>query len=337
MKNKPMNDEIQRLHDEAVALGRETYVDPASGCVVLTKLAHELRGTCCGSGCRHCPYRALGDINSSIVIIVAMLFSAMVVSAQVTQLAADTVKTFVPGTGQTNGQGPVFFPLNVFSGPSRVATTTVPDTDPREICSIGLGGSIVLGYRAGLVVNGPGADLLVVENAFSYSTSRVYAEPARVEVSADGVTWIAFPFDSLTLVGCAGVTPGGDSFDLALIGVDSIRWIRLTDITSIIITNTKHPFYDPTLTGFDLDVVMGLHVVDAAFSPTLTDDVLSALVRVDAPRPSKLSVFDIRGLLISQVSNSIGVTYLDLATLPGGAYIITLEDGEHLKTLKVLR
>ena len=41
-------------HAAAVAAGKETYEDPATGYSVFTSLAHESRGKCCGSGCRHC-------------------------------------------------------------------------------------------------------------------------------------------------------------------------------------------------------------------------------------------------------------------------------------------
>jgi hypothetical protein len=44
------------VHARAVAAGRHTYRDPVSGFVVMTELAHLDRGTCCGSGCRHCPF-----------------------------------------------------------------------------------------------------------------------------------------------------------------------------------------------------------------------------------------------------------------------------------------
>ncbi|ELR55333.1 hypothetical protein M91_03595, partial [Bos mutus] len=40
--------------------GQLNYVDPATGYVVFTQLAHLQRGQCCGSACRHCPY---GQIN----------------------------------------------------------------------------------------------------------------------------------------------------------------------------------------------------------------------------------------------------------------------------------
>ncbi len=32
------------------------YRDPSTGLSVLTVTAHLERGTCCDSGCRHCPY-----------------------------------------------------------------------------------------------------------------------------------------------------------------------------------------------------------------------------------------------------------------------------------------
>ncbi|HEX4434353.1 MAG TPA: DUF5522 domain-containing protein [Acidimicrobiales bacterium] len=48
--------EIIRLHAEALAAGADTYVDPRSGYTVLTAGYLARRGTCCESGCRHCPY-----------------------------------------------------------------------------------------------------------------------------------------------------------------------------------------------------------------------------------------------------------------------------------------
>eukprot|EP00899_Mesostigma_viride_P004720 jgi/Mesvir1/14249/Mv09685-RA.1 len=44
------------LHAEACAAGRKMYIDPASGLQVMTEVAHQSRGYCCGSGCRHCPF-----------------------------------------------------------------------------------------------------------------------------------------------------------------------------------------------------------------------------------------------------------------------------------------
>ncbi|XP_054432418.1 uncharacterized protein C1orf53 homolog [Pteronotus mesoamericanus] len=52
--------QIVELHAAACAAGQLSYVDPATGYLVLTRLAHAQRGRCCGSACRHCPY---GQVN----------------------------------------------------------------------------------------------------------------------------------------------------------------------------------------------------------------------------------------------------------------------------------
>lgn len=51
-----LSPEIEALHHAACEAASETYVDPASGYLVLTRYAHLKRGSCCGNGCRHCPY-----------------------------------------------------------------------------------------------------------------------------------------------------------------------------------------------------------------------------------------------------------------------------------------
>ena len=44
------------LHNLACEQGELMYTDPETGYAVFTKIAHQKRGKCCGSGCRHCPY-----------------------------------------------------------------------------------------------------------------------------------------------------------------------------------------------------------------------------------------------------------------------------------------
>jgi hypothetical protein len=48
--------EVVAAHDAAIAAGDDTYVDPATGYDVFTSAFLLARGTCCDSGCRHCPY-----------------------------------------------------------------------------------------------------------------------------------------------------------------------------------------------------------------------------------------------------------------------------------------
>ena len=47
---------VVAAHDAAVADGQAGYLDPDTGLFVLTAAWLTRRGTCCGNGCRHCPY-----------------------------------------------------------------------------------------------------------------------------------------------------------------------------------------------------------------------------------------------------------------------------------------
>ena len=48
--------EIARAHDAAVAAGEAGYLDPRTGYFVFTSASLAANGSCCESGCRHCPY-----------------------------------------------------------------------------------------------------------------------------------------------------------------------------------------------------------------------------------------------------------------------------------------
>ena len=52
----PLRPAILAAHQAALDAGADAYVDPASGYTVLTSAFLLTRGTCCDSGCRHCPY-----------------------------------------------------------------------------------------------------------------------------------------------------------------------------------------------------------------------------------------------------------------------------------------
>jgi hypothetical protein len=52
----PRYAEILAAHEAALDAGEEVYVDPATGFLVLTAKRLWVRGECCGSGCRHCPW-----------------------------------------------------------------------------------------------------------------------------------------------------------------------------------------------------------------------------------------------------------------------------------------
>ena len=278
------------------------------------------------------------------------LFAASVVAHAQQGITADTVLWITPGTGQNAGQAPAFFPHNIFGIPDPRARDTIPSTDPREICSIGLGGEIVIGFKNRAIVDGPGVDFVVFENAFHYGNGRLYAEPARVDVSADGMSWIAFAFDSASLAGCAGVTPttgndpfdpsvsGGDGFDLASIGVDTVRWIRLTDVTRIILDDRNHRYYDPTLTGADIDAVVGIHYVDAPSSSSAVVIPRSTTIQLSvAHGTGTYTVHDIAGRLLHREELQQGIHERDVSSLVVTTALVTLATTDGIHTVKVLR
>lgn len=135
-----------------------------------------------------------------------------------------------------------------------------------DVVSLGDGGSLTLSFGERRVVDEPGADFVVFENAFWIGGERGngFVEYGRVEVSEDGENWREFPCDGGTGEGCAGRTPtlahpnnpgvdvfdpddaGGDAFDLAELGMSEARYVRVSDI----------PQDDM---GFDLDAVAIIH------------------------------------------------------------------------------
>jgi len=145
-----------------------------------------------------------------------------------------------------------------------------------DVVSLGCGGTIVLGF-ANPIVDGPGPDLIVFENAFvPYGGSQSYAEPAEVALSDDGVEFVAFPCDAAgpwPHAGCAGVSPvvatpengvdatdpeaaGGDAFDLADLGLAAARYLRLTDRTALLADPGGACTGDRA--GFDLDAATAI-------------------------------------------------------------------------------
>ena len=52
----PGRDVILAAHAAAVEADEAGYLDPGTGLFVLTSTFLARRGTCCGRGCRHCPY-----------------------------------------------------------------------------------------------------------------------------------------------------------------------------------------------------------------------------------------------------------------------------------------
>lgn len=175
---------------------------------------------------------------------------------------ADCVESFEPGPEAVFGQDRL---------PEIVLGPPVP-TDAGgslDVVSLGCGGQITLAFDPPGIIDGPGEDFVVYENPFATGDTS-FAEPARVLVSEDGEVWLPF---GCTLTGaadwppqgCAGVDPvfegkdgfvGGDGFDLADVGLEHARYVRLVDV-SIAYFGTDL-WCTGGVGGFDLDAVEAL-------------------------------------------------------------------------------
>ncbi len=261
------------------------------------------------------------------------------------QQGIDTVYSFTPGTGQNAGQSDEYFPKNIFGIPSRTANSTVPESSPDEICSLGFGGEIIIGFKGHYLYDGPGPDFIIFENVFiNPVTKKMFVEPATVSVSQDGINYIPFPYNPETLEGCAGLTPtngdqnpfdpnlsGGDKFDIAELGLSMITHIKITDISEQIKNNKQHKYYDPIISGFDLDALTGLYLslittVELSSKQNqpqvqINDDYLT-LINIEGEF-SFIDIYDTMGRLM-KTDKIYRPKRIDIQSLQNGAYIAVI-------------
>jgi hypothetical protein len=224
---------------------------------------------------------------------------------------ADEVARFI------GGYSPPEAGLRVAELPGIVAGPpgdSLPVAGSTSTVSLGRGGSITVAFTDNMIVDGPGPDFIVFENAFFRSfvpadpnqASSVFAEPGAVAVSQDGVTFVTFPYDAdaldqvgtdstptsalPSLAGLAGITPtftgnwtvpddpltwdpegrggvsgaGGDAFDLAVVGMASARFVRITDLG-------LPTGFAGAAEGFDLDAVVALNSIPWPEAPASLD------------------------------------------------------------------
>jgi hypothetical protein len=122
-----------------------------------------------------------------------------------------------------------------------------------DVVSLGDGGQVVLGFGERAIIDGPGPDFIVSENAFwaGGNEEAPVAELGLVSVSEDGEIWLDFPCepgDGPPYGDCAGWRPitasvldpstdpfdadsaGGDQYDLLDLGLSEVRFVRITDV-----------------------------------------------------------------------------------------------------------
>ena len=194
---------------------------------------------------------------------------------------ADEVVAFIAGAHA--GFGADHFP-NVVLGPPVAAGDLQGSTD---VLSLGDGGSIVLRFDEPGICDRPGPDFIIFENAFHVGSADgpVFVEVGIVAVSEDGIHFVEFPYDATSFAGLAGRTPvysnpdngidptdpavaGGDAFDLATVGLASVRYVRITDPGNAI-PDSGSRIVPGNSNGFDLDAIAAIHTCQGD-APTAT-------------------------------------------------------------------
>ncbi len=203
-----------------------------------------------------------------VALVLACLASATARAAMAAEDPwLDRVRAFEPGTSA--GFGADGLPGIVLGPPEGLGM----DQGSTDVVSLGNGGRIVVSFDDNGVVDGPGDDLVIFENPF-YSGDFLFDELAFVEVSSDGREWKQFPYDADTGEGLAGRVPvlanstngldpldpesGGDRFDLADVGLEFVRFVRITDAGALVDDAGNHAFAG-TKGGFDLDAAAAIH------------------------------------------------------------------------------
>lgn len=246
---------------------------------------------------------------------------------------ATAVDEYSFGTSQIFGQDSTFFPANVLGPVGPAVSETTPASTPSEIVSLGKGGYVVLSFDYPLI-DGPGPDFTVFENAFVYPGG-IFDEWMIVSVSVDGENWLVFPHDTLTGAGMAGRTPttggadylnpaesGGDSFDLADLGLDTARYVRVTDATH---------YQGLDRLSAELDAVIALHTVPVGLHDPLPAEVRMQQVgnewRVFVGEDTEVRLIGLNGRMLhgSLLTRSRPLRYATegLAT---GVYVWILQD-----------
>ena len=218
--------------------------------------------------------------SSSALALAALLLCTGVAGAE--DPFADAVADFTVGAG--GGFGSDELP-GIVLGPPRGGGLVQQSLD---VVSLGNDGTITLRFDLPVICDGPGPDLTVFENAFHVGTpdGKVFEEYGIVSVSQDGTTFVDFPYDPVTHAGLAGRVPvlsapgngidpldpsvsGGDTFDLADVGLAWVAYVRITD-PGAAIPDPGNLIPPGDKGGFDLDAVAALHACDPAGNPSPT-------------------------------------------------------------------
>lgn len=280
---------------------------------------------------------------NKLIIFLSIVFLFTINSIIFAGTFIDTVYSFKPGTGQNAGQSSEYFPNNIYGPPSSSASWSVPEARPEELCSIGLNGEIIVGLKNGVIRNGEGVDFIIFENAFERQIDgKIFAEPAIISVSQNGIDYYTFPYNEWTLEGMAGKTPtigsenpfnyprcGGDGFDLDVLGLDYVTHIKIRDVSLIVTINETHPYYQPPfiVSGFDLDAIAIKYPDYSNITENTINDIQLTELKdnylIFSFDLCEVDVYNINGLLIKKFAGE--KIFVNKNSLPNGIIIILLK------------
>ncbi len=267
------------------------------------------------------------------------LFLMLLSTSLYAGMPIDTLISFTPGNGQDYGRGEDVFPANIFGLPSTNARENVPEASETQVVSLGLKGEIIVGIKDYYIVDGEGKDFTIFENPFYNNVTKlIFAEPAVVSVSEDGINFVEFPYDSVSLEGLAGKTPthgdqdpfdaevsGGDSYDLADIGLKQISYIKIRDVAHYASLDSESEYYSPLvlLSGFDLDAVVGINVMHkgdavAEITENLSITKNADYLLIETPLAFEYKMYNLSGEVIAEGNGS----YIQTEEFYRGVYIL---------------
>ncbi|MCK5132509.1 MAG: hypothetical protein KAR40_10220 [Candidatus Sabulitectum sp.] len=234
--------------------------------------------------------------------------------------------------GPGAGYGQSYYPENILGPPDPSATPTAPSFGENNLLTLGTDGWVVLEFTDNIIIDEPGADFTVFENVMD-TGSGYFQECAFVEVSQDGQYWIQFPWNAATLEGLAGVMPttggdptnpavsGGDQFDLEILGLEWVRFVKLTDCGDAVVDGGL----------FDLDAVAAVNWstgIEESTSPvplSITSPFSSSF-QVTAEESGTLSCYAIDGRIAGQWRLNGQPATFNATTLPSGVLFFVLNE-----------
>lgn len=236
--------------------------------------------------------------------------------------------------GAGGGYGQSYYPDNILGPPDPTATPTSPSFGENNLLTLGKDGWVVLEFTDNSIINEAGADFTVFENVLETSQG-YFQECAFVEVSQDGEYWMMFPWDPETFEGLAGLYPttgndptnpavsGGDQFDLEILNLDWVRFVRLTDCGNSV--------DDDGL--FDLDAIASINwstgVTEenlALKQPFSINSPFNSSFTIETKYTGRLNCYTIDGRLAGGWSIQEGQTSLNAGYLPDGVLFFTLDN-----------